>query len=1618
MTEEPDDQQAPDWAVDQPQEADDDQPTGSIQASAPDWARDEAPGPQDQAGGVPDWASEGDTPGADNQDGAPQREQPAPGDKWSAPGSAAVGAATGIIPVGGAAAAGAYVGAATAPFITPVGGFLAGLGTFGLLNYLGESAQDKLLGIMGLDQTVKAAMEENPLSFEAGHMAPGLALGSPAGTLAARGIGAAVGGGGAAIMDATQGKVDPKNIAIGAGMGAAFPGMNNAGSKVLAAGEQMGKRIGGALYRGEGGRYRGGNTNPDVKEIPEESASPLDKAPQEDEITIAEDAPLVAPGVAQEQAPAPEIPGVGNPAGAPMLNRDAARPSDPSRNYQKDQAETQPSTTESKVIDTEPLKGDIKAALEGAEPAGEQVPHAEGTDVLPEAAAPTIQPEQDNHTPGVQQRAQIPESLGPEETSRAQRERVAEVQERMAASQKGEDYPNAIPSDHAVPEPEQAAKAPEALTPAEAKALAEDRKILAKHGWDRALAALDSVQPRRQLEAVRQAANEIRKGMPPEEAGVRRPDGELRKESRQKVGATGVVAASKAVAARKDAAAKGYQSIYDEFGPHSEKGKAIDPTDVKQVKGTREYTKQAWAEAVKRLGGDPFKKGSGIYVPQKRTDQLNEAVQWIKALRQSATGQNQKNFATLHSAPGSAALDRETGRVEGDIAHRPQLPEAGAEAETASDLGGSRTTFEHMAPDPRPNADNSYVEDHNALADWLNDRSPTEYAKLNDHYDLRAEMDEPADPRELMSDMKQSLADTGRRPKGEITTEVDLPAKSIKLPELPQKAQDAVDAGRSLKGTDEFKRLAALYNTEAPKGPAKSKAEQLEDLNAKQRSAAEAINGSTHEGLIDKVKQFVGDESGAGYLHRMFSQPANPSSPAALPAVKDYAEDLSGKFGKLTAETKNLKVEIMANLAKAADAKLTPDEHRQVSLAEQDNRIGALPQRLQDFYTEHVAPVRSRAMQVMRDFKDLNDTEKLGYELPNLNAVTTKAYQPRYQVDKQAFNRKDSDAFDPFTGRGMGDYAPNLEDRKFFAIENGGQRMVVEVTGDKDSGFGANVHRGPKNVSTLKNVPPSFSGQLGDTLNLNVKGQKGKWTMDQATTAEIEKATGLKYYENATWAWSRMLDDMSRAYENAKLTTEIKNDPEFDKLTTTDRKVAEANGWSTKVSTHLPDFATRNGKPLLMPDNMRWAFDDYHKPGFGGTTSEGIERLRNFNIALLKVFNTNAPLVHVLNELDLFTVGRGFKWISPKAYYNLAVSAPTAFKSVNMQDHLQAEMRSAGVNPMLASVGMRSMYETAAKNMGMEIMKDHSKWDPIAKLYGVSTKEIGQKLYDLSSDVTWRLSDYLTTMRYLEEKAGGAFGEAPKSPKDAAAKVNQFMSDYSMGTTVMGSRALQQMLTEPAVTAFGRYKGGVVRSISQMTRNLLSPNATKEERIEALGQWLVMGALGYVVYPAADALVKKVTGNEGGELRRRGISSFAEAAINVRSGEKDPVALAQRAWTPAPVASTAMDLVKNKDFAGKPIIPQGEWPGVLPEAAANAAEYAARTAVPPYGTLSQNYARPEGSVASGLGALAADQLGVGLPSDASQKRAGRIEKVNATAAKSRSKHPTGMIPDLMNRVTD
>ncbi len=221
------------------------------------------------------------------------------------------GLAEGAVPgaaagVGGlyAAGQGALIGGAVgnAPGAI-IGGIVGGLGGGALAGYVAQKGQDWFLNALGLrdnqsslnpfnKEQAETDIEEHPWLATGARMAPALAGMSPsagAGTmvrqLATRGIGGAVGGAaGAGLNYIETGQVDIPSTVLGAAAGAAFPGVNRYGKRIMEAGS---------------GRKA---VAPPTETPPE--GTPGESGPVEDTLDItpggAREAPPVKPGAADK----------------------------------------------------------------------------------------------------------------------------------------------------------------------------------------------------------------------------------------------------------------------------------------------------------------------------------------------------------------------------------------------------------------------------------------------------------------------------------------------------------------------------------------------------------------------------------------------------------------------------------------------------------------------------------------------------------------------------------------------------------------------------------------------------------------------------------------------------------------------------------------------------------------------------------------------------------------------------------------------------------------------------------------------------------------------------------------------------------------------------------------------------------------------------------------------------------------------------------------------------------------------------------------------------------------------------------------------------------------------
>lgn len=1528
-------------------------------------------------------------------------------------GTAAREIAHAAIPVTGGVLSGMAVGAAlgtmgAGPVGTLVGGVAGGIVGGAAL----EKGEDWLLDKMGWRDKAQeqADQEQHPwIKAAAGAIPAALTL-HPSGSMIQRGLGAAIGGGAAAVQGYMEnGEIDPANVLAGAGMGAAFPSANRIG----AAAERVGGRVGARLS----GKSAPNSVDPsapaeapsrDLKLAPDEYTDEapvgsadnpeltaaqailgkldprdpmrthiesyideLSKAPkQSDGQATPSTPPTVSLGVSESRPAPTRDPAItGNESGAPMLQREGARPSDPVRDYRKnkpapaDQVQGQ----ESVPLSTDAMHPDIAAALS---PTEAQSTFRQKTVTQPQGGEPEPQPAQQFHDPW----ADTPQP--PVETGLAQAQPP---------------QPQKLPT-------EPPGRVETGLT----AAVTNVRNKLNAVGFNKALEAFNAMSPEDQAAEA------------PKFLALTENTRAARKSE------TGVGYRSEAHRARIEGSTAAVTKAVEELKPGElslERNADNKAAIIEHATDLYERAKELYndKDPVKYVKGD---ETSG-YVPAQPSPAHNLVTRARKiALAAKPT------WATLEDYVHAVALKGETGqKVDAGIAMSKRPTVEDAEGGTVQDQ--SRESFEPVA-DVAAGKDNSYVEAQNRLRDYVNDLSPADYKTLENEHDIRMELDEPADPQELLANFKQTLAAAGGRRPGRIEL---VPAEDVEGGKRtrvtdaagvdrfkPTEEGAAAGVGKSLKGTPEFEALAAKYG--GMKAPDRTGRLEAEEGAAK---APEKPLSGSWDAVTEMANKFLGDEGGGGkvpdFIKNFFERdPYDPSSQHRSDQVTTMLDQYPKWFKAHSNLRAGDKGQIAGNAIKAAAMDLPKNDWAKIDQAYQTKGERALPGPLKDAAKEVVDPLLTKGNALYKELYDMDQSDPtLRLNLPAPHDGFDVRYMPRQKIGEDISDKENQNVV---SGNNFSSWASSLQAREYMGLRDNatGNRLVLHVG---DDGKFSIVQGG--NFRPLTKLPADFTGAVGETMPLYSGGKKTTFTVDHAATDEIEAATkggkindgkGETYQKNPIVTLSNWVNQLQAAKANIETMQKIKNDPLWLNNTTTEKDVAAKRGYDL-IPTKLDQLGKKNGAQVYMPRNVRWMIDDAHRQGFGG---DDANFLRSTGSGLARIFMTFGSPIHVANVATNAIIGRGFDNITPQGLRSLGVTGVRAFKAVNDAANSKdyGDFLKAGGRPQFLSTITNDLIPNIARRMGADVAQNTSKWDPIAKIWGISTPDMARAVENFSTKEMWRLSDMMAVQRFLENRDFKGM-----SPEDAAADVHKFIPAYDLPSTVGTSgqvgRLMSQALADPAVSLFGRYHMDLLRSYAHVTRNVFGASSTPTERAKGVGQMLAAAGLAYLAYPALDKLAQKVSGNEGAEMGRRGMLSIPDAMGKMGKGDSDYSKLATQLFTPSIPASMFMKGITNTTWNRKQIVQQMPLNSArnVAKAGAQAGDWAAQNIVPPYGNVAGDLTKGN-SVAGTAGKFAAGMVGVRLPSDKSRNYEAHLDQINQRAMRTREKNPGGPLEWVAN----
>jgi len=999
------------------------------------------------------------------------------------------------------------------------------------------------------------------------------------------------------------------------------------------------------------------------------------------------------------------------------------------------------------------------------------------------------------------------------------------------------------------------------------------------------------------------------------------------------VGNRGYTATNKTLAAHHDQALKAGEKAFEKNPPPKAKTEG-EPPPVETKAELRARLTKAVGEAKTANGGmDPISDPKGKYRPRDPDAAwhwLNEAkllIQGRMTAKQIAKFVGTENL--LRGSEEDIAAYKAEKRGAGETAMNARSGDAavaGAEAKHAAESIGRPEEFPGETPHEEAEKDTPPV--------------PVQASELIPAA-RKKELDiatvERAKQADILAEMKPVVEKMVNKP-DDLTGQPKKSLWKAESADVTARAADLQENMAKQKRAREAKILAAKTATKAPEAKPGEvrKVEVTPELAAKYAGLPkEQARQAQHEADLQALEAGNKEDPTANPLKTLWSSEEGSVNPKAIAktlnapmsktsdargsrsVAEDYANSLSDKFAALRGEDGNDLV------AARKAARALPDAVQAIDgklyKAQDENTVQHLNKNDESLFNRWIKPHLDRADTLF------NNIEKLA---PGLLGPKVDSHVWRQRIggagDELSPNTMHTGVSgDPVEGTTnplySGKVGPMYE-RSMVGLERSdGKRFVISPS--EKGGFLSWEGGSPRMVKD-----PSFTFKDGDTYTNGTKTYK----MVQATTAEIEAQTGVKYYKSAIMSAIMAEMRLSSIARHLQYLENLKASPEFTggdprQLATQNPKLARENGWQT---TELKAF-----DGWYMHPRLAEVMDDFQRPGFGAADTAW-DKVRRFSQQVTKLLFW-LPTAHVENVGAHWFTARGLEWLRPRGYKSLVMDGGDAARSVMTQDQFQMDMRKHGAGLIYGSTVTEDIVGQIAKAAGVAIERDPATYGPIAKTLGVGVDDMVKGIYSASKHAMWYTNDVMLTQLVKEQMRNGL------SMPEAIVHAEKYFPNYRVASRLMGSRLISKVMQSPELSAFGRYHGGVFKAYANVAKDLLNPNATGKQRTEAVGHLMMMGALMFGVYPVLDKAAKWLTDNPDASLYRRGPAAIPNVLLRAAQGHGDISQTLRDTFTVPPLVSTLDEVRQNMDYAHKPIME----PGDVTQALHGSGKAAARVAV-------------------------------------------------------------------------
>jgi hypothetical protein len=562
--------------------------------------------------------------------------------------------------------------------------------------------------------------------------------------------------------------------------------------------------------------------------------------------------------------------------------------------------------------------------------------------------------------------------------------------------------------------------------------------------------------------------------------------------------------------------------------------------------------------------------------------------------------------------------------------------------------------------------------------------------------------------------------------------------------------------------------------------------------------------------------------------------------------------------------------------------------------------------------------------------------------------------------------------------------APQLKGRVMMALEKKGDRlsparMVVSLKGGQVTAWKDGK---PTNLGTITNAR---DGRFWTDKDGN------EWKLTQATTKEIEGNTDLVYFHDPVASAIVSNLQLTRAVMAARTIDAILKDPDFTTF-----------GFKAEEGVNPPQDWQRSELGQVVPSLRDYYWEPHVREVLdwqaGRMKQEaGLKVLDNVDRIFRLMMLVNAA-AHPLNVMGSWAFEKGIQGVAPWRLARTAKTGIRAIRAVATQNQDYLKMLDAGGPLQSWRKGMGDITKLFFRSLSDDIEAKDAAAIRLAKLVGFidpKTDKISlpvfQQLHSFSSKAAWLSSDAFF-MQSVYEK----MDRFPQmSVEDAIAETSRYIPDYRLPTRMFDSKAIADLVSNRKLSYFAAYHYSLLNSFSENAQSMAglheppSGGGSKaQEAAESWGRAAMLYLIPLVLMPLlADAVLKKVTGNEKAKMRRPGPFGVIDNLAMVAHHQKTPVDALTSVVTPNPVTQAGVEIAFNRNLrTGREIYDPSAHLG---DEASQLGNFLLDS-VPNVGEIHQDYGNTER-----LKKFAWRQAQVSFPATAAEKMAAEIAGARA-----------------------